>query len=234
MSQPSIFIFARSGRMGQALEAVCRERQMPLSDDLEQADAVIDFSSPAGLLDIAAQAAAANKPLVSGTTGLQDEHHLALRQAGERIPVLWSANMSIGVNLLYRLAGQAAIALGENADCDIAEAHHRFKKDAPSGTALELGRRIAAARGQDFDQVARLSRQGGDCPRRAGEIGFSAVRAGDITGEHTALFALDGERLELTHRATDRQIFARGALHAAAWLISQPQGLYSFGDTLAD
>lgn len=228
----SIYIFGQSGRMGHALQQVCAELDIDVSRELEHAGAVIDFTSPAGLLAAVEQAKEYSKPLVSGTTGLGDRHQHALREAAKSIPVLWSANMSIGVNLLYQLAEQAARSLGVQADCDIFEAHHQYKKDAPSGTALELGRRIAGARRQNFADVARLSRTGEQCARQPGEIGFSAVRAGDITGEHMALFALPGERLELVHRATDRRIFARGAMHAAQWLVGQPPGLYRFGDTL--
>ncbi len=218
--------------MGRALIELAAQQQLVVHGSLAEAAVVIDFSSPQGLLDIIQQAQAAQIPLVSGTTGLTDTHRDHLDAASKTIPVLWSANMSIGVNLLYRLAEQASRLIGNLADCEILEAHHRHKKDAPSGTALELGRRIATAQGNDFNAVARLSRSGMNCEREPGEIGFSTVRAGNITGEHTALFALAGERLELTHRADDRRIFAGGALRVAQWLACQPVGLYSFQDML--
>lgn len=220
--------------MGHALTGVAGQLQLEVHDSPDQADIIIDFSSPEGLREILQLALVTDKPLVSGTTGLGEEHFQALHAAAERIPVLWSANMSIGMNLLYSLAAQMAGVLGSQADYEIVEAHHRHKKDAPSGTALELGRHIAAASARRFDDVARLSREGTDCVRRQDEIGFSAIRAADIIGEHTAFAALEGERLELTHRVTDRQIFARGALHAARWLLNRSPGYYNFSQTLAD
>jgi 4-hydroxy-tetrahydrodipicolinate reductase len=144
--------------------------------------------------------------------------------------VLWSANFSIGVAVLERLVRDAALALSEW-DCEIAEAHHRHKKDAPSGTALALGRAVADARGVDFERVAQRER-GATSTHDASTIGFASVRAGDIVGEHTVLFAGEGERIELTHRATDRTIFARGALRAARWIAGQPAGLYALADVI--
>ena len=146
--------------------------------------------------------------------------------------MLWSANFSLGVALLSRLVAEAARALPQW-DCEIAETHHSHKQDAPSGTALALGREVAAARGQAFDAVARLSRSDMQAPRDPGEIGFAVTRAGDIVGEHTVLFATAGERIELSHRATDRTIFARGAVAAARWIASRPAGRYALMDVLA-
>ncbi len=228
----SIYIHGQSGRMGQALAEVCAEHALAVSVDINQAGVIVDFSSPSGLAGILPQAIEAGKPLVCGTTGLQAEHLQAMRDAARIIPVLWSANMSIGMNLLYRLAEQAAGLLSGQADCEILETHHQHKKDAPSGSALELGRRIAAAQGQEFEAVARFNRNGPGDAREQGEIGFSSVRAGDIVGEHAVLFGMPGERLELTHRATDRRIFARGAVHAACWLAEQAPGWYVFADSL--
>ena len=165
---------------------------------------------------------------VSGTTGLSARQEAALRDAAGAIPVLWSANFSIGVAVLERLVREAARALADW-DCEIAEAHHRRKKDAPSGTALALGRAVAEARGADFEQVARREPAGA---REDAAIGFASVRAGDIVGEHTVLFAGEGERIELTHRASDRSIFARGALRAAAWIADRPPGRYTLADVI--
>ncbi len=146
--------------------------------------------------------------------------------------MLWSANFSLGVALLARLVAQAAQALPDW-DCEIAEAHHSRKQDAPSGTALALGREVASARGQDFDAVAALSHVGANAPRTQDSIGFSVVRAGDIVGEHTVMFATEGERIELVHRATDRDIFARGAVAAARWIAGRAPGKYVLADVLS-
>jgi 4-hydroxy-tetrahydrodipicolinate reductase len=165
---------------------------------------------------------------VSGTTGLSARQDAALRDAAATIPVLWSANFSIGVAVLERLVREAARALSDW-DCEIAEAHHRHKKDSPSGTALALGRAVADARGVDFERVAQRERAGA---REDSTIGFASVRAGDIVGEHTVLFAGEGERVELTHRASDRTIFARGALRAAAWIADRPPGRFTLADVI--
>ena len=185
--------------------------------DASAAPAVLVDFSFADAFDAALAIARARRiAFVSGTTGLSSQQHAALRDAASTISVLWSANFSIGVAVLERLAREAARALSDW-DCAITEAHHRRKKDAPSGTALTLGRAVAEAR--DID---------------ASTIGLASVRAGDIVGEHTVLFAGDGERIELTHRATDRTIFARGALRAAAWIASQQAGSYTLGDMIGD
>jgi 4-hydroxy-tetrahydrodipicolinate reductase len=193
---------------------------------------LIDFSNAAAFdaaLDLALQRRIA---FVSGTTGIDARQRAALDRAASIIPVLWSANFSLGIALLSRLVAQAAKAL-PNWDCEIAEAHHGAKKDAPSGTALALGREAAAARGQDFDAVAKLSRAGTDATRTPGEIGFAVTRAGDIVGEHTVTFATGGERIELTHRATNREIFARGAIAAAHWIAGRSAGRYRLSDVVA-
>lgn len=169
---------------------------------------------------------------VSGTTGLATRQQAALDEAAAAIPVLWSANFSLGVAVLQRLVDDAARLLADW-DCEISEAHHRAKRDAPSGTALALGRGIAAARGVAFDEVARMARSGiAPGARAQPEIGFAVSRAGDIVGEHAVVFATDGERVELAHRATDRAIFARGALAAARWLPTRPPGRYTLADML--
>jgi len=191
---------------------------------------LIDFSVADAFDGALALARSRRIAFVSGTTGLSSKQHDALRDAATTIPVLWSANFSLGVAVLTRLAREAARALAAW-DCEIAEAHHRNKKDAPSGTALALGRAIANARGAAFDDVAERDRA--NTPRtRAESIGFAITRAGDIVGEHTVTFAGEGERLELAHRATDRAIFARGAIEAAVWLATQRPGSYALGDVI--
>jgi 4-hydroxy-tetrahydrodipicolinate reductase len=195
-------------------------------------DELVDFSGAPGFDRALADCLARGIPLVSGSTGLDPAQQAAARAAAARIPVLLAANFSLGAALLRRLAAQAAASLGPGFDVEIVETHHRAKVDAPSGTALALGRAVAAARGQDFDAVARPARQGVTGPRGEGEIGFAALRAGDVVGEHTVLLATDGERLELTHRATDRAIFARGAVAAACWIVGRAPGWYDIADVL--
>jgi len=191
---------------------------------------LIDFSV-ADAFDGALELARSRRiAFVGGTTGLSPKQHDALRDAATTIPVLWSSNFSLGIAVLSRLARDAARALA-TWDCEIAEAHHRNKRDAPSGTALALGRAIADARGVAFDDVAERDRA--NTPRtRAESIGFAITRAGDIVGEHTITLAGEGERIELTHRATDRAIFARGAIEAAVWLATQRPGSYALGDVI--
>ena len=192
---------------------------------------LVDFSSAEAFDEALAIALARKIGFVSGTTGLAPGQRAAMENAAATIPVLWSANFSIGVAVLTRLARDAARML-RNWDCEIAEAHHRDKKDAPSGTALALGRAIADARGDYFDRVAQLERARQGAKRHGATIGFAVTRGGDIVGEHAVMFAGDGERIELVHRATDREIFARGALEAAIWLARQPAGMYAFADVL--
>ncbi|MFI4968882.1 MAG: 4-hydroxy-tetrahydrodipicolinate reductase [Lysobacterales bacterium] len=190
--------------------------------------ALIDFSSAAAFDGALGLAVRRRIAFVSGTTGLDSAQRAALDRAASTIPVLWSANFSLGVALLSQLVAEAARALPDW-DCEIAEAHHSRKQDAPSGTALALAREVAAARDQDFDAVAELRR---NTPRAAGSIGFAVTRAGDIVGEHRVLFATAGERVELIHRATDRMIFARGAVAAACWLAGRPPGRHALADVL--
>ncbi|MFO7276923.1 MAG: 4-hydroxy-tetrahydrodipicolinate reductase [Pseudomonadota bacterium] len=198
---------------------------------LERADVVIDFSQPAATSANVAACRAMRKPLLVGTTGFAAELERAFDAAAKEIPLLVAPNTSIGVTLLIELVRQAAAALPREFDIEIVEAHHRGKKDAPSGTALALGRAAAQGRGVSLDDVAVKNRADSG-PRRDGDIGFAVVRGGDIVGEHSVLFAGDGEQLTLTHRATDRAIFAQGALRAAVWLAGQPPGRYSMRDFL--
>ena len=196
-------------------------------------DVAVDFSSPSATVATAAQMAAAGVPWVVGTTGLGAAEQAAVAQAAHKIPVVLSANMSLGVNLLYALVAQAARALaGLRYDCEIVERHHRRKKDAPSGTALYLGEAAAQGFGWNLQDVAVDGRTGIPGERPEKEIGFHAVRGGDVVGDHTVLFAADGECIELSHRATSRDTLALGALRAAAWLPGHAPGLYSMRDVL--
>ncbi len=197
------------------------------------AEVVIDFTAPGAAAGHAAACAAGGQALVMGTTGLDAGALAALDAAAARIPVLYARNMSLGVTVLTELVHQAAALLGPDFDAEIVEAHHRDKKDAPSGTALQLGEALAAARGRPLAEVAVYGRHGlGPSGRPPGAIGFAALRAGAIVGDHTVLLAGAEEQLELTHRATDRTLFARGALRAAGWLAGKPPGRYSLRQVL--
>jgi len=199
---------------------------------VRNATAVIDFTLPAALPGNLAACVASGLPIAIGTTGLDESARSAAYQAASHIPVLLAPNMSVGVNLLFGLVRVAARALGQEYDAEIYEAHHRHKKDAPSGTALRLGEELAAARGSTLEKAAIWARHGLIGERPAGTIGFAVLRAGDIVGEHVVTFAGGGERLELAHRAHDRSTFARGALRAAGWLVGRPPGIYSMQDVL--
>lgn len=192
-------------------------------------DVMIDFTTPEAAVAHAKIAAQMGKPLVTGTTGLSVEQQVALGKSARTAPILHAANMSLGVNLLLSLVERAAEKLGAEFDIEIFEAHHRNKIDAPSGTALALGTAAAKGRGVALDDVQAIDRQG---KRKPGDIGFSVFRGGDVVGEHTVTFAGAGERIELAHKATDRMIFAHGAVKAALWLKDKPPGLYSMRDVL--
>jgi len=199
---------------------------------LRGASVAVDFSSSNGTAANAAACALAGVPILVGTTGFDAATRSSLERSARDIPVLIAPNTSIGVNVMARLVSLATMSLGPSYDVEIAEAHHRMKRDAPSGTALALGERVAAARGRSLGDVAHYDRHGQNAVRVPGSIGFAVVRAGDIVGEHTVTFAGAGERIEITHRATDRITFARGALRAAAWLVGRPAGLYGMQDVL--
>jgi 4-hydroxy-tetrahydrodipicolinate reductase len=203
-----------------------------LTAALSSADVAVDFSSPQSTGRNLAACHAARTPLLIGTTGYPVEVDRQVEAAAVDIPILVAPNTSLGVTLLIELVRQAARALPETFDIEIIETHHRMKRDAPSGTALALGRAAAEGRGQAPGSRDPVVRRDG-VPRGAGEIGFAVVRAGDIVGEHTVLFAGAGESLTLGHRATDRAIFARGALEAAAWLAARPVGRYFMRDLVA-
>jgi 4-hydroxy-tetrahydrodipicolinate reductase len=199
---------------------------------LQQAAVALDFSVGSAVALHARACVKASVPLLVGATGFDAPAKAELTRAASSIAVLIAPNTSVGVAVLNELAAAATRALGSLYEVDISEAHHRHKRDAPSGTALKLGETIAKSRAVALDEVAVFEGHGMDAPRRPGSIGFSVLREGDIVGEHTVTFTGSGERLEITHRATDRITFARGALRAAAWLIGRPSGLYGMKDVL--
>jgi 4-hydroxy-tetrahydrodipicolinate reductase len=206
---------------------------VPLSDSLPQRPRVlIDFSVPAATRSALRLCREQGVALVIGTTGLTAEDHAQIDAAAATIPVLQAPNMSLGVNLLFALAGQVAKMLGDDYDIEITEAHHRFKKDAPSGTAIGLAEAICAATGKRYDTHVVHGREGGDAERKRGEIGMHALRMGDTVGDHTASFATIGERLELRHVASNRDVFVHGALRAAAWLADKTPARYTMKDVL--
>lgn len=198
----------------------------------DDVDVMIDFTLPAAFDTNLAWCVKHRKPVVIGTTGMSDAQLSALDKASESIPVVFAANYSVGVNLMLSLVRQAARALGQTADIEITEAHHRFKKDAPSGTAMAIGEAIADELNRDLKSCAVYGREGKEPERDQKTIGFATVRAGDIVGEHTALFADIGERLEITHKASSRLTFARGAVRAAVWLSDKTPGLHTMGDVI--
>ncbi|HLS05082.1 MAG TPA: 4-hydroxy-tetrahydrodipicolinate reductase [Wenzhouxiangella sp.] len=238
----SILVSGATGTIGRLLvEAIRHDERFVLAGEAGRsrffepnavADAIIDFSH-AGLLEKTLEHALANKiPLVTGTTALGDSLLQRIRQAAEKIPVCVAANFSLGVNVLAHLAEQAARALGPEFDIEIVESHHRRKLDAPSGTALWLGEAAARGRSQNLEQAAVYDRHQRHEPRPAGEIGFSAIRGGDVVGDHTVHFLADGERVELTHRAGDRRLYAQGALRAALEIRHRGPGLVEFSELL--
>jgi len=205
---------------------------VPLSFDLKPApQALIDFSSPASMRHWLKVCRDRGVAMVIGTTGLHEADHAVIDQAAADIPILQAPNMSLGVNVLFKIAGLAAQILGDDYDKEIVEGHHRFKKDAPSGTALGVADAILKAMNKTRDALV-YDRHGDDCVRKRGDIGMHALRIGDEIGRHTAYFATLGERLELTHVATNRDTFVRGALRAAQWLAGQKPGRYGMGDLL--
>ncbi len=209
---------------------------VPLTDDREQAlhgaQVAIDFTLPAAFEANVRACVAHGTALVVGTTGLEERHFDTMERAAHQIPLVYGRNMSVGVNLFMELVARAAAALGEDYDVEIVEAHHRQKVDAPSGTALALGERIAEAKGRPLKEVAVYSRHGMTGPRVPGTIGFSVIRGGQIVGDHTVMFVAGDEQVEFVHRARDRAAFARGAVRAARWAAGRAPGLYSMADVL--
>jgi 4-hydroxy-tetrahydrodipicolinate reductase len=228
------------GGLDRAVEGSESDAPFPISapedagELLSTADAIIDFSAPPFLRTLleSQRKAISGRALVVGTTGLGDEEHALLDSIGANAPVLLAANFSVGVNLLLSLVERAARALGDEYDAEVVETHHRRKEDAPSGTALALGEAVAAGRGVSLREVRSDGRSGRPGARPRGEIGFHALRGGDVIGEHHVHFIGDMEQIEIVHRASDRALFAAGALHAARWLSGRPPGRYTMQDVL--
>lgn len=243
MSLINLVVTGAKGRMGRAILAAAGQDphlrvvgEVDLGDNLQAvigpADVVVDFSFHTATVSIARTAAEHRKALVIGTTGHDPAEKAEVQQHRATIPIVWSANFSVGVNLLFALTRRAAEVLGSGYDQEIIEMHHRLKKDAPSGTALRLAEILADTQRQQLENLARHGRKGICGERTTAEIGIHAVRGGDIVGDHTVLFAGPGERIELTHRASSRDTFARGALRAAKWVVGRPPGLYDMQDVL--
>ena len=229
----TIFIQGTRGKMEQAILALAADAAFTIAPELAKASVVIDFSTPDKTIEICKAATHAGVPIVIGTTGLSADQEKIIHDTAKKIPIVYSGNFSLGVNVLATLVERAAAALPpELFDLEIFEAHHSAKVDAPSGTALLLGRAGAKGRDQNLKDVMITARDGHTGTRPNGGIGFSSARGGDAAGDHTVFFYGPQERLELTHRASDRRIFARGALHAARWLVGKPAGLYTMRDVL--
>jgi 4-hydroxy-tetrahydrodipicolinate reductase len=207
-----------------------------ITDSLEKVvndfDVVIDFTSPTATMSHVEICRANRKHIVIGTTGLDDAQKDQLKSAGEEIGIVFAPNMSVGVNLCLKLLEMAAKVLGDSVDIEVIEAHHRHKVDAPSGTALRMGEVVAEALGRDLKECAVYGREGLSGPRERKTIGFETIRAGDIVGEHTVMFAAEGERVEITHKASSRMTFANGAARAAGWITTRGKGLYDMRDVL--
>lgn len=244
MSAPvRVLLVGAAGRMGQAIKAAASlDPNVTIGAEADQGDdpsksisgvdVVIDFSHAEATKRICAASLASKKPIVIGTTGHSPEQMAAIDAAARSIPVLLASNFSIGVNTLFWLTRQAAELLGNGFDLEIIETHHRLKKDAPSGTAKRLAQILCETRGLNYGKDVSHGRDGITGGRPAREIGMHSIRAGDVVGDHTVIFASAGERVELTHKASGRETFALGALRAAKWILGQSAGLYSMEDVL--
>lgn len=244
MSAPvRVLLVGAAGRMGQAIKAAASlDPNVTIGAEADQGDdpsksisgvdVVIDFSHAEATNRICAASRANGKPIVIGTTGHSPEQMAAIEDASTSIPVLLASNFSIGVNTLFWLTRKAAELLGDGFDLEIIETHHRLKKDAPSGTAKRLAQILCETRGLDYEKDVAHGREGMTGERPAGQIGMHSIRAGDVVGDHTVIFAGAGECVELTHKASSRETFAVGALRAAQWIRSKPAGLYSMEDVL--
>ena len=236
-----IALVGAKGRMGQAITKAAPDTgaaiawPLDMGDDLatgiQKADAVIDFSFHKTTAEVIQLCITHRKPLVIGTTGHSAEEKAALLKEAAKIPCVWSGNYSVGVNLLFALTRRAASVLGADYDAEVTEMHHRFKKDAPSGTAARLLEIILEER-KLTAKALRHGREGITGERTNTEVGIHSLRGGDVVGDHTVMFAALGERIELTHKASDRDIFARGALRAAHWIVSRQPGVYDMQDVL--
>jgi 4-hydroxy-tetrahydrodipicolinate reductase len=217
--------------------AGCGRAGLPITDDISallgRGEVVVDFSAPEATLHHLRIVAEHRRAMVIGTTGFSILQLEELQSLAGQIPCVVSPNMSVGINLIYKVIGEMAKTLGDDYDIEVIEAHHRLKKDAPSGTALKIAEVLATAVNRDLDQVGAYARKGLIGERKKGEIGIQTIRAGDIVGDHTILFGGMGERIEVTHRASSRDTFARGALRAAQWVVQQPPGLYDMMDVLS-
>lgn len=203
-----------------------------LDDIIDSGDVIIDFTLPDATMDNIKKASLAGKSMVVGTTGLTDDQLKDIKKTAEGIRLVLAPNMSVGMNVMFKIVAEMAKILGDDYDIEILEAHHRLKKDAPSGTAMGLARKLAEATNRDLEKTAVYSRHGIIGERTNEEIGIQTLRAGDITGDHTVMFGGIGERLELTHRAHNRDNFARGAIRAAKWILDRDAGLYDMQDVL--
>ena len=238
-----IAINGSKGKMGQALiEAVNANSKVEhgagfdkgdsIKDSLDDFDVLIDFSRPEASLNALSTCRESAKAMVIGTTGFSDSELNLINQASKEIPIVFAPNMSVGVNLTLKILETSAKVIGPDSSIEIIEAHHRYKVDSPSGTALKMGEVVANALGRDLSKCAIYGREGIEEPRDQNTIGFSSIRGGDVVGEHTVVFFMDGERVEITHKASSRMIYANGAVRAAHWLIDKPSGLYSMQDVL--
>lgn len=199
---------------------------------VEEFDVIVDFTAPSNTLKNLELCKQHGKSIVIGTTGFTEEEKQEIEAYAKEVSIVMAPNFSVGVNLVFKLLEKAAKVMGDYTDIEIVEAHHRHKVDAPSGTAIGMGEAIAGAMGNKLSDVAVYAREGITGERTRDEIGFATIRAGDIVGEHTAMFADIGERVEITHKATDRMTFANGAVRAALWLHAKPEGLYTMTDVL--
>ena len=238
-----IAINGSKGKMGQTLiEAVNASSKTELGagvdkgdslgDSLNDFDILIDFSRPEASLSAISTCKDSGKAMVIGTTGFSDSELQLIHQASKEIPIVFAPNMSVGVNLTLKILETSAKVIGPDSSIEIIEAHHRYKVDSPSGTALKMGEVVANALGRDLSECAIYGREGIEEPRDQNTIGFSSIRGGDVVGEHTVAFFMDGERVEITHKASSRMIYANGAVRAAKWLSGKPSGMYSMQDVL--
>jgi len=238
-----IAITGSNGRMGRALiravklsPNVSQGSIFNRGDDIKQAlndfDVLVDFTRPESTLDALSICQSAGKAMVIGTTGFSDDALKSINQASSDIPIVFAPNMSVGVNLTLKLLETTAKVIGTDSNIEIVEAHHRYKIDAPSGTALKMGEIIANALGRNLSECAVYGREGTKEPRDGQTIGFSSIRGGDVVGEHTVTFFMEGERVEITHKASSRMNYANGAVKACQWLTKQDNGLYSMQDVL--